>query len=32
MGREVKRLSLSAWIFIGMAAGIALGVAAPVLP
>src|SRR5579863_1798821 len=25
----VKRLSLTAWIFIGMAAGIALGVAAP---
>jgi proton glutamate symport protein len=29
MGREVKRLSLTAWIFIGMAAGVALGVAAP---
>jgi proton glutamate symport protein len=29
MGRAVKRLSLTAWIFIGMAAGIALGVAAP---
>lgn len=29
MGRAVKRLSLTAWIFVGMAAGIALGVAAP---
>jgi proton glutamate symport protein len=29
MGRAVKRLSLTAWIFIGMAMGIALGVAAP---
>lgn len=29
MGRAVKRLSLTAWIFIGMAAGIAVGVAAP---
>jgi proton glutamate symport protein len=29
MGRAVKRLSLTAWIFIGMAAGIAIGVAAP---
>ena len=29
MGRAVKRLSLTAWIFIGMAAGIALGIAAP---
>jgi proton glutamate symport protein len=29
MGRAVKRLSLTAWIFIGMAAGIALGVVAP---
>jgi len=29
MGRAVKRLSLTAWIFIGMAAGIATGVATP---
>ena len=29
MGRALKRLSLNAWIFIGMAAGIALGVFAP---
>src|SRR3984893_4098758 len=29
MGRAVKRLSLTAWIFIGMAAGITLGIAAP---
>src|SRR5205823_10180163 len=29
MGRAVKRLSLTAWIFIGMAAGIALGISAP---
>ncbi|MCU1273711.1 MAG: sodium:dicarboxylate symporter [Bryobacterales bacterium] len=29
MGRTLKRISLSAWIFIGMAVGIALGVAAP---
>ena len=29
MGRTVKRLSLTAWIFIGMAAGIAIGIAAP---
>jgi proton glutamate symport protein len=29
MGRALKRLSLTAWIFIGMAAGIVLGVAAP---
>ncbi len=29
MGRTVKRLSLTAWIFIGMAAGIAAGIAAP---
>lgn len=29
MGRAVKRLSLTAWIFIGMGAGIALGIAAP---
>jgi proton glutamate symport protein len=29
MGRAVKRLSLTAWIFIGLAAGIALGVATP---
>ena len=29
MGRALRRLSLTAWIFIGMAAGIALGIAAP---
>jgi proton glutamate symport protein len=29
MGRAVKRLSITAWIFVGMAAGVALGVAAP---
>jgi proton glutamate symport protein len=29
MGRAVKRLSLTAWIFIGMAAGIAVGITAP---
>jgi proton glutamate symport protein len=29
MGRAVKRLSLTAWIFIGMAAGIAIAIAAP---
>jgi proton glutamate symport protein len=29
MGGTLKRLSLTAWIFIGMAAGIALGLAAP---
>jgi proton glutamate symport protein len=29
MGRALKRLSLTAWIFIGMAAGIVLGVATP---
>jgi proton glutamate symport protein len=29
MGRALKRLSLTAWIFIGMAAGIAMGIAAP---
>lgn len=29
MGRALKRLSLTAWIFIGMAAGVALGIAAP---
>lgn len=29
MGRALRRLSLTAWIFIGMAAGIAIGVAAP---
>jgi proton glutamate symport protein len=29
MGRAVKRPSLTAWIFIGMAAGVALGIYAP---
>lgn len=29
MGRAVKRVSLTAWIFLGMAAGIAVGVVAP---
>ncbi len=29
MGRTLKRLSLTAWIFIGMAAGVALGIVAP---
>ncbi len=29
MGRTLKRLSLTAWIFIGMAAGVALGAFAP---
>ncbi|HTQ55233.1 MAG TPA: cation:dicarboxylase symporter family transporter [Bryobacteraceae bacterium] len=29
MGRTLKRLSLTAWIFIGMVAGIALGIFAP---
>ena len=29
MGRALKRLSLTAWIFIGMAAGVALGALAP---
>ncbi len=29
MGRTVKRISLTAWIFIGMAVGIAIGIAAP---
>ena len=29
VGRALKRLSLTAWIFIGMAAGVALGVFAP---
>ena len=29
MGRALKRLSLTAWIFIGMAAGVALGAFAP---
>ena len=29
VGRAVKRLSLTAWIFIGMAAGVALGTRRP---
>ncbi len=29
MGRALKRISLTAWIFIGMAAGVALGIVAP---
>ena len=29
MGRALRRISVTAWIFIGMAAGIALGLAAP---
>jgi proton glutamate symport protein len=29
MGRTLKRISLTTWIFIGMAAGVALGVVAP---
>jgi len=29
MGRAVKRPSLTAWIFLGMAAGVAFGIAAP---
>jgi proton glutamate symport protein len=29
MGRAVKRISLTTWIFIGMAAGVAVGIAAP---
>jgi proton glutamate symport protein len=29
MGRAVKRLSLTTWIFLGMAAGVALGIIAP---
>ena len=29
MGRTLKRISLTTWIFIGMAVGVALGVAAP---
>ena len=29
MGRALKRLSLTVWIFMGMAAGIAVGIAAP---
>ena len=29
MGRAVRRLSLTGWIFVGMAAGVALGLAAP---
>ncbi len=29
MGRALKRLSLTAWIFLGMAAGVAVGALAP---
>ena len=29
MGRTLKRISLTAWIFMGMAAGVALGIVAP---
>src|SRR5260370_24306005 len=29
MGRRMKKISLTAWIFIGMAAGVALGLFAP---
>lgn len=29
MGRKVKRISLTSWIFIGMAAGVALGIVYP---
>jgi proton glutamate symport protein len=29
MGRALKRISLTTWIFIGMAAGVALGIVAP---
>jgi proton glutamate symport protein len=29
MGRTLKRISLTTWIFIGMAAGVALGIVAP---
>jgi hypothetical protein len=29
VGRTMKRISLTAWIFIGMAAGVALGILAP---
>src|SRR5450432_1744411 len=29
MGRTMKRISLTAWIFTGMAAGVAVGIAAP---
>jgi proton glutamate symport protein len=29
MGRTVKRISLTTWIFVGMAAGVALGIVAP---
>src|SRR6516162_7440828 len=29
MGRAMKRISLTAWIFVGMGAGVAIGIATP---